>query len=640
MSNILIKSISAEYLYSLQPLQIQSELSQDKKFCKQSGLKFKRVITIADLVSVSCESLINAIRQALKTQTKQNFEDVNKNEISVQNQDGNLTLNVTDREKKIKTFILNEYFVLSPNKKTRVTALERWVKQSNPADPDITYLLPIANKRELTNEEVSKLIEHATNGVEFIQARIISALNTGKTNIGDLIPNNISYYYKFAGPKPECFNPETYIKNKLIPYRKELLANNLVKGIRICLIGSLRNDLMPTKWLTDVSDDSLWSALENNLPFHEPFSLLAGLDITLNRFHDKRFMNLALELINKLENEEFKRNDGVDIYELLPIFSQLTFDQIITMADGKLLPPYWRRMSSWMHACSLAKFTSDFKINVSKFKSWADSQITENGSFVKLLDVRYEPMFMAHQMNKDLLRTEVIGRLNLIGNHYKDIPEISAVIKDKIEAVVSRLEERVSPIAQFIPGPLDGHLRPSGIKDRKVNEEHVKFVLKELRKDREDVIWSNLAAMSQYFDFGDMLLNGLCEIVDKISLSNKQEIRQAQLENLTQACAVLVAHRNANLADSVANVIIPSVNKASTEDEINLMIQIIIYASGAFEDDRNWSEWLSNRLSQFAYNLNPGMHVNQFISTIRTLKYMVNSGNGLFSRPESIALSC
>ena len=67
-----------------------------------------------------------------------------------------------------------------------------------------------------------------------------------------------AYFEKFVAPPPDTGSPESYIRDVLIPYRRALLARDLMAGLDICCLGALRDDLCPGQWVDGFDNDVLW----------------------------------------------------------------------------------------------------------------------------------------------------------------------------------------------------------------------------------------------------------------------------------------------------------------------------------------------------------------------------------------------
>ena len=638
ISKELEKQLTVSYLVGLQPKIIGDKIITDKNFTESLGVDFSSALIINEHTSILASELLNGIRECLKTGVQKDVKDINENTHTIKNEDEKIVIYIENEDKTVSEYNLNQFFVLSDDSSVRIPALEAWSHRIQP-DCELINLLSEAKYRALTIDEILTITRKNEYGYITIHNRIKSALDLGGTSVEDLVPNSYEYYTQYYGPKPDNSTIDEYLKITLPSFREKQIEADLTNGIEICILGASHHDLMPSDWLVHIDNDTLFDALESVDARHNPFGVLALLDLALNRIQDDRFHELAMELIDLLVAKELKREDGVDVYELLPALAQLTFNHISDLPNGMVFPSYWRRMCSWMHACLLAKLTSDYSIDIESFQGWVESLTTEECYYRQFLDMRYEPMIDAHHMTKALLKAEVIGRLDLIRSKHKEELKSLSSVQDKIDAAVASLQSGDSSLAQYIPGPLEGHICPSNFEGRKIEDSDADIVLNDLSNELLDRKWEQLASLSQHFDFGDKLLNGINRLLKVFTLSEREDERKAQLVNLACICVILAAHRSTELANSVADIIVQSSRKLTSEQELYSTIRILQLASTAFEDDKEWSSWVSKRFCEFTYGLPSQKYAIMFLNWLNLLKNNIDSCDPAYSRAEAIAAS-
>jgi len=278
--------------------------------------------------------------------------DVYGREMAVQVERGRVFLVSPTQGRKDQ---LDEFLLLSPHREERVRAMQRFVDFLGPTAPDFSALLIKAGERVLSDEEVAELFAERASGVAALQSHAATAFHTNQVTIESLIPHSFTYFECFCGPLPVDMEHEEYFRTVLPQYRQGLIRRNLVRGLDICLQGALRDDLMPGAWTEHLNDNELWEALATCNPWRDPFVLLGALDIALGRQHNERYQRFAEEAVTKLVQEEFPRPDGIDVYELMPLFAALVLNRINTLEGGALRPPCWKRMCAWMQAGRVSK---------------------------------------------------------------------------------------------------------------------------------------------------------------------------------------------------------------------------------------------------------------------------------------------
>ena len=225
-------------------------------------------------------------------------------------------------------------------------------------------------KGRSTDAEVSEILAELHEGVAASLHNAVAAFVQGQATVADLVPSDLTYFERFCGPNPGTMDLQTYITEVLPTYRRSLLNRHLSVGLDICLFGALRWDLCPGSWLESLSDDTVWEAVKRINFWHNPYSLLGVLDLALRRHRDKRFHELAEKVVSSLRANTLTDNDGNDVYEVMPMFAELTLDQLNLMEGGVQRAPFWKRMCAWMHGGMLARLSINSGLDVTRIKEW------------------------------------------------------------------------------------------------------------------------------------------------------------------------------------------------------------------------------------------------------------------------------
>lgn len=599
------KTLIASHLSDLLPSRIRTKVLEDGSLIAKYGPFTRTTVTIGVGPSFDQLELFRAIRQSFATHMLQEINDINGHQFLVSYDHDTVVLKKSDGMERKELAKLHNLMILSPNQPDRVRALNRLLDRLGPTTPGFSTLKVSANERAITDLEAAELLEEVSNGFEAHRARITMAHSANRILLDDIVPDALSYYERFCGPVPYNIPPEEYLTRTLPSYRRQLLSRNLVQGLDICLLGSLRDDLAPAAWLDAVGDEELLPALKTIDLRGNPFALLGALDIALTRQHHQGFMTLAEETIAVLLLEQLPRPDGMDAYELLPLFAQLVLDRINVIEGGASCEPFWKRMCAWMHAGLLMHSTLGVEIKMEMFRKWADSNRSTAGTYAQMIDLHREPMYRAGQVSRSYLREEIIGRLVILQIRHqaasRTVPHSKAI--DEARTCLSR---KGSPLGWGMPGPLDGHLRPAQQEGRKLSSADVDDLLKELSMDSSGVIWSKLAYFSQCFDLGEAILAGARESCAKMILNVDSLEEEPKRGRLFDMCLVAAAHRDKDLARAIAATVLKMAPHTETREGTLSILHSLILASAAFEKEDEWSYWIKEQLGSLANNLPAG----------------------------------
>ena len=505
-----------------------------------------------------------------------------------------------------------------------------------PTAPDFSTLLTKAVEYELSDGEIGELFAERANSVAALQARAAAAFNTNQVTLEKLVPDSFAYFERFCGPTLGDTGHEEYFRIVLPQYRKNLIHRDPVRGLDICLQGALRDDLMPGAWTEHLNDNELWEALEACDPWRDPFALLGALDIALGRQHDERYKRFAEEAVQKLAQEQFPRPDGIDTYELLPLWAKLVLNHINTLEGGALRPPCWKRMCAWMQAGFLSRVTQRFCLELESLREWAEHNQTPAGVYAKMLDLRHEPMYRAAEMSHRALREEVIGRLVLVRERHKAAGRLVSV-SDTIDAAVARLAEQSLPLSWMLPGPLDGHYRPAETGTRRLPEDYIERAAEELVSDPTTPVLSLLAHLSQHFDLGEALLIRIREAIVRVALADAGTGLDAHIGRLTDTALIACAQRDVELASAIASTVVATAHSARSASDTRTIFHALLLASAAWQNEVEWAEWLERQLAEAAIRLPSGEPSRIFLKHLQELKKVLKLNLGIHVRAEALA---
>ena len=434
------KILIARHLCDLLPTQVKTRVLGDHAFVSQYGRLSRTALTIGGRVSIDQHELVATARLLLASQVTQKLKDISGNQLAVMLDPHTVVLKVLGEKDQGQEIALNDLAVLSPSFDQRVQALKRMIDSFGPTAPDFSALITAAENRELTDEEITDLLEERSAGFASYKVGIEMAHMGDRVELDDIVPDSLRYYELYCGPDPHLLPPEEYLSSVLPAYRQRLLQRNLLKGLEICLFGALRDDLMPAAWTSHVSDDDMWQALQSIDTRANPFAALGVLDIAITRQQDSRYEALASETIIELGKDTLSRPDGVDCYEILPLFAQLTLDRINVMEGGALRQPFWKRLCACMHANLLLQSTLGISVKLDAFREWVHNNLHMAGIYAQMIDLRREPMYRAGEFSRSFLREEIIGRLVMLRARHQAAGHL-VPSSDVIDTLMAQLEK-------------------------------------------------------------------------------------------------------------------------------------------------------------------------------------------------------
>ena len=615
---------------------------------RQWGFETRRIFRLESDVEIVDRDLFTAARRVFSGAGEKSVRSATGKEIVVDldSEDGNiaLTYSVTgpDNRKKMPDLAL-----FSPDPQARVATLSTMLERFGPTAPDMSELLSELVSRVPDELELSAIFDEATAGVAAVQGALSNKIDHRHSiDALDILPQNISYFQSFAGPQPQSGtqDPEQYIHDVLIPYRKALLDRELKRGLDICCLGALRDDLCPGQWTLHLDNDAVWEALSSCGAEKSPISLLGALDVALYRADDSRFQEYATQAVDRLCDDRFGQQQGIDFYRLLWIFMRFAFNRINLIENGSKQPGFWKRMCAWMQAQFVARTLSGASASIAgdSLESWMDgleewsmSSMALVGAYAELVDARGAPMLLfTERLSSSDLHCEVLGRLVALRARHaiekRHIPH-----SKEIDQALERTQERGNWPKCFFPGPLEGHRRPSS----PVSEGLAEI----LNKARPEISlpgsWHSIANISHLYSLGDTELDVARSALVRLSNFGDDGEMEDILLSLEVASIVAKTSRDTLLADAIVEAIVGVGARVSNENEIWLILVICLQAAAAFHEHDDWFEWLEERLARIANCLPgpPSRVVRIFLEHLDAMETILPIDSWFHRRARSIA---
>ena len=584
------------FLQQLPPLAHTLFVSTYPELSRRYGFSLESTFRFGPDVTIRSVDLEETARRVLATNTSATVRTVSEpeNAVVLCPSEGKITLQWRDDQGATRGVQMPELGILSPQRATRRTALEYIADRIGPTGPGFLYPSGQRAAREMSDDDVAGIFSRLTNGVAATQVRLASKLDQRlPMDIGDLVPAGTSYYEQFCGPNARGHKPESYFRDVLIPYRQELLVRHLAKGLDICLLGALRDDLSPGQWLSGVADDAAWSAMQSCSVWNNPFALIGAIDVALYRQHDSRFEDFATRGVTALCSDAFGSCPDLNIYNLLPHLFHVVLFRLSMIPNGAGYPGYWRRMCAWMQAGVLANALSrsHATIDVEWIDAWTQSGYVLEGIFASLIDLRTEPLFLPTRGTTELLKGEVGGRLSLLRQRHEREGRDSAAW-EVFDSFLART--RVSRGGRF-PGPLEAHTPAT--------ESAPQHVLDDIEvawaEDRDTSAVGKIAVSSHIYRMPQATLIRVRNAVKGLGVT----FGKGEFVRLASASIVAAANRDVQMADDIAQAVANMASHVSESSDIGRILEIVLRTAAAHTGPDDWYTFLENILARLAYAL-------------------------------------
>jgi len=163
------EQLLAEYFCNHQPFQVRSRLLEDRDFISSYGLRPNAVITIGGKIRVNQKDFLPAIRKALEKKGQIKFSDLDGKKHIVRLENGHIQVKSSSKELEAR---LDNFLILSPDRKERMKSLKQLIDNLGPMAPDLSNIIVEAEKGELNYDQIDLLLNEFSRGVVSAQNRL------------------------------------------------------------------------------------------------------------------------------------------------------------------------------------------------------------------------------------------------------------------------------------------------------------------------------------------------------------------------------------------------------------------------------------------------------------------------------------
>ncbi len=613
-------------------------IRDDPEFAEKCGYRAEQVFSIGPSLQLVDRNLFGATAEALREGSVAIALDVTGTEVSVvyDREGQQIQVSWLDREGAKQEAAIGDLCVLSPSVEVRQATFRRITERLGPTFDFDDQLKSAISLKLPESSTVSRIFDESFNGFAAIQANTEEKILGGKEmSPSDFVPESMEYFERFVAPVPDRQEIGSFLSESLPQYRRGLLARNLKGGLRISCLGALHDDLSPGQWLTEETDDSVWSALEAASSGFNPFSQLGALDVALHRQHDQRFRTFASKAVEQLLHGNFGFAEEMDVYRLLQILADFVLNRINLLEEGATKPGYWKRIGAWMQAGYIVEtmLKSGYAVSSDMLEEWTHENMAAAGAYASLIDAKTEPMLSAARVMSSSVRYEVLGRLEVLRRrHEKNGREVPGA--DLIDRQLEELEKTGLIPALWLPGPLEGDRTPSGAPPGHVEEEIEKMAAAE-----DGNVVSFLVTLSQLYSLNERQIELARLAIEKACDKALEKDVKGVMQILEHASIVAATNRSASLSASVGEGII-RISSLLTELEVASIPRILLQAAVAFHEEREWYSWLDKKLVEVVGQLpsHPSPSLRTLLGHLDEIEIILPTTRWFHVRARSAAL--
>ncbi len=628
-----IAEAAARYFCDLQPRAVRSRLMKSERFQARAGLPGKWVM-LNTIGVVAAEDLFSAARDVISAGASREIVTAGGVRASLSLEQDAVTVSSADNQGRVS---LKALMALSSRPEQRLATLKDMKDWLGPTGKKVAALIISAEDRSLRDDEMLDILEDLRCSIARWHEKLGAAIATANLGLAEIAPHDLSYYEKLGGPHPESRGPEEYIQEVLVPYRRDLVTAEPKRGLELCLLGCLRDDLALSGALGGVTDSDLWQIIGPLRTAEDPFTLLGVLEIAISRSSDSRFLGMAEEVAGRLGSLELRRADGTDVYEIMPPIAAAILRRLNTCENGIKRPPYWRRFAAWVQAGVMIRMLEQSKIEGEPFIKWLDQAGPSAGQMRSLVDLRLEPMWSAFEMTPNRLRGEVLGRLfGLLSRWEHSGASLPESIRIAFERDLSSQPEAL--FEACMPGPLEGHRRSGSSRLLEGNLiEATRVWVGRLEGPQCRQAWAFLGQVAQALPFEDTVLAKMGMQVREARIAEEPGEGEISFDDLGWAGMIAAAHRDRQLGDAVGQRCVAEAEKVRSAETATAFLHSLLIAAASCPEQGQWRSWVESNLFDLAARLPFGQPNRTLSKWLEDLKIVMPMEDDVWSKAESMA---
>lgn len=535
---------------------------------------------------------------------------------------------------------LSELRFLDPEQDVRLAALADAVGQCWPEVRSVGKWRAILVERPLSDIELTRLILDIRETPSQFLAVLERKWSTG-ANMGaaDFFPTSLAYASALVGPPPDRSGVDEWIPSVLIPDLQRAIRRSLDDGLRRALALNVDSRLSPRRLVVDVPSVELLPALSGLVESGSPITLLGVVEIAVTRVEDDGgFAALASDALDRLFGVKSQQNGIATAWKLLPALVKAGLGRMSVGDELWSFPPFWRRLAAIAHANVLVELLQPDGTALDQFLDWLGDLVTDGEIAASLLDMTDEPLWSAWDLSSLQLRASLMGRLMII------LPSIEGSgLGEIVKSAIRSFKAESGLLGANRPGPLlDSGTRMSDLggvegTDMEAASQFFSLSVMELDLDPTADAWKGLRTLCRLLPFDETLLVALTRVVERISMGEGDNGKSRFFEAVLSAAEVAATQSFEPLADSVGSALVREAKRFSGAVDAMTGYRILVLSSGAIRDRKWRTDWIGNRMSDYAFSLPRGEACRRLLIDLNSLETLQPIGERCFGRAKKFA---
>lgn len=450
------KPLLAKAFFDLLPPLVRQSLLDDVGFCQKYGFKADATVVFGDSnVLFQRSKLFDAIRNVLDVSSDHKILDSSGSEwvVYIETKEGDLPKLVISTDER--RYFLPDFFVLSPEQKTRLSSLDRAASDVDLPEDAFREWKEILADRALDDDEIDRFHSDLRQTPEFVARAIRKEMQAGESSVSSLVPASRKYFERLVGAYNGCDSIRAYAQEVGRDFLTLLLRCPSQENFLSSLLLSAHSTLTDEIQAKEISLEDLVNSFDYIVKNGDLISTLGAIEIGIRILPERPELNPYItSLIEKVRDDDV--DDSSSAFRLLSALFVLVDGELSRTRLFSAEPPFYRRLASLTHASLIQRQLISEGVIADSFYEWAFNSRAEQFYMQSFSDMRLEPRWNPNLSTASQIKADFFGRIMIAARtHEKHIQgtEIYDLILGADSGSLQSLCEFPLP---YLPGPLEG----------------------------------------------------------------------------------------------------------------------------------------------------------------------------------------
>lgn len=587
-----LRSLKAALVLEKLSQSLASDVLADGTIAAEFEIPLSRPIRLTDTFVVSQPRLFNAFRRALqgKAVSLQPDKKSRRNTARVTiREDGSGIVAIGEQNLRFDCVGL-----LSKSRMARTEAFNQLMVRHTLAKEHRESVWALISQPSFSDTDFLECVGIIGTSPESFLETLAPLARARKISIGDLLPERTPHWDNLIGAPSDDSSLQEFINGALRDHRRQLITGDPGKAMRVLSLAFCAPELVPHDMVAELETNILVEMLEEATTFADHFGLVGAFEICAQSCQrDHRFDAIGSRLLEALFSNQDQLANRCWCFGVGVVLSTARLRQ---QAEMRQRPALWRRLVSAAYASLVVRALGPSNISGESLFKWSMQVSGKAYLGSAALDRADLPRWLPDWLVPRMLVPDAIGRVEAA---------LKKISEDHVNPqwihIVGQARAQLGDAAEIFmsyPAIGQGERRPP------IDLENAGDLNRFYKRLIDDPTIENLVVLAPFFySFG---VPSECVAPTLLTIKHLRDNLSRWSDPMTQtaiqvATFIAVETHASDLADAIAECLIPSEANAADDFSISAIVMRIVECAAAGEDHEQQLGVLAQRLERVAF---------------------------------------